>query len=286
MPLPCVPDAMRTVLRLASVASLALLLAPAGALAAPPKAKPIQVMVLGSYHMGNPGRDINNSRIDSVLVPEKQKQIVEVVDRLAKFAPTRVAVERLADRPGFETSSFDSFSPKVLAEKPNEIEQIGFRLAAKLGHTSVLGIDENSDTIDYFPYPPVEEFGKAHGQAELFERTGAWGKALSARIETDQKTKTVRQLLLDLNHPSRADDEMRGFYYAMLSVGDAKTQPGADLNAAWYLRNAKIFSKLVQVAKPGDRILVLYGAGHNYWLRHFVSQAPGFELVEPSTYLK
>jgi hypothetical protein len=31
---------------------------------------------------------------------------------------------------------------------------------------------------------------------------------------------------------------------ALLAFGDQKEQPGADLNAAWYLRNARIFAKL------------------------------------------
>lgn len=66
--------------------------------------------------------------------------------------------------------------------------------------------------------------------------------------------------------------------------GDQEEQPGADLNAAWYRRNLKIFAKLTQIAKPGDRMLVVFGAGHSFWLRHFVQNTPGFELVEPNHY--
>jgi Family of unknown function (DUF5694) len=39
------------------------------------------------------------------------------------------------------------------------------------------------------------------------------------------------------------------------------------------------------MAKPGDRIVVFYGAGHAYLLRQCVREVPGFELVEPNTYL-
>ena len=76
-----------------------------------------------------------------------------------------------------------------------------------------------------------------------------------------------------------------GAYYSILPVGDADAQPGADLNAMWYLRNAKIFGKLMQVAKPGDRVLVVYGSGHSYWLRHFASEVPGYRNVDPLPYL-
>ena len=35
----------------------------------------------------------------------------------------------------------------------------------------------------------------------------------------------------------------------------------------------------------GDRVIIVFGAGHAYWLRHFVETTPGFELVEPNRYL-
>lgn len=76
-----------------------------------------------------------------------------------------------------------------------------------------------------------------------------------------------------------------GGYYDLLAIGDTAQQPGDDLNAMWYLRNAKIFAKLVTVARPGDRVLVVYGSGHNYWLRHFARETPGFANVDPVPYL-
>ena len=35
----------------------------------------------------------------------------------------------------------------------------------------------------------------------------------------------------------------------------------------------------------GDRIIVVYGAGHSYWLRNLVKQMPGYKLVEATDYL-
>jgi hypothetical protein len=72
----------------------------------------------------------------------------------------------------------------------------------------------------------------------------------------------------------------------LLRLGNATEQPGADLNGAWYLRNAKIFAKLTQIAQPADRVLVVFGSGHAYWLRHFVQNTPGFQLIESDDYLQ
>jgi hypothetical protein len=99
-----------------------------------------------------------------------------------------------------------------------------------------------------------------------------------------QKTRSVAALLARFNEPARihADHE---HYNALLAFGDATSQPGAELDAAWYLRNARIFAKLIQIARSGDRVIVVFGAGHAYWLRHFVETTPGFQRVEPDRYL-
>jgi hypothetical protein len=49
---------------------------PAATPAAPARA---EVLVLGTYHMANPGRDIFNMQADDVLAPKRQTEIAEVV---------------------------------------------------------------------------------------------------------------------------------------------------------------------------------------------------------------
>ena len=40
------------------------------------------------------------------------------------------------------------------------------------------------------------------------------------------------------------------------------------------------------MGEPVDRIIVVYSAGHKYWLDHLVEQTPGFERVDPSEFLR
>lgn len=259
-----------------------LLLATSARAAAPP----IEVMVLGSYHFGNPGLDVNNIRIDSVLTPERQRQLESVAQALLTFRPTRVMVERESTAPDLAVADYAAFTPARLTTDANEITQIGYRVASLAKLPLVSGIDEQpgEGEPDYFPYDKLQEAAQKFGQQALIDEPQAALRKALAKFEADQKTSSVAQLLVRVNSDpiyTSMDD-----YYTWLRIGDHDNQAGADLNAMWYLRNAKIWGKLLSVAKPGDRVLVLFGAGHGYWLRHFASATPGVVLVDPVPLLK
>ncbi|MEO6970210.1 MAG: DUF5694 domain-containing protein [Chthoniobacterales bacterium] len=251
-----------------------------------PPPPPIQVMVLGTYHFGNPGLDLHNMKVDSVLTPARQAELEDVAARLAKFNPTKIATEALSDRADFGVNKFAEFTLQKLTTNPDERVQIAFRLARRLDLKTVYGIDEQSDTIDYFPFDKVETYARTHGQTAALARLQDGVEQMVKQMEAAQKSKPIRLMLADQNEPATIQSGHENFYYGLLTFGDQKAQPGAELNAGWYQRNAKIFSKLAQIARPGDRVLVVFGSGHSFWLRHFVQNTPGFELVEPNQYLR
>ena len=77
-----------------------------------------------------------------------------------------------------------------------------------------------------------------------------------------------------------------GLYLGLLQVGAGADYAGADLVAAWYRRNLAIFANLVRIAAPGDRILVVFGSGHEPLLRQLVEQTPGFQAVSVAETLR
>lgn len=263
-----------------------ILAASATLMAQTPAPAPIQVMVLGSYHFGNPGMDLHNMKAESVLTPERQKELEDIATRLAKFNPTKIAVEAISDQPDYSTRKYAEFTPAKLTSDPDERVQIAYRLAQHLGHKSVYGIDEQSETIDYFPFDKVQAYAKSHDKTAMLDGMQAAVEKTMTEMEAAQKTKPIRTLLAEMNEPARVRSDHDDFYYGLLPLGDQKEQPGAELNAAWYQRNAKIFAKLTQVARPGDRVLVVFGAGHGFWLRELAQNTPGFTLVEPNDYLR
>lgn len=246
---------------------------------------PIEVMVLGAYHFDNPGRDLNNVKVASVLTAKRQAELAAVAKAVLAWHPTRVMVEYESDAPDLTVPAYATFKPAQLATESDERFQIGYRIA-NLAGVPVSGIDgqPKDGEPDYFPYETVQKVAAATGQSASLDTAMApianWSKA----FEASQPDRTVAQLLIEMNTPEKAVAN-NGPTYALLGVGDHDRQPGADLAAMWYLRNAKIFGKLMQVAKPGDRVLVVYGGGHGYWLRHFASETPGYRSIDARPFL-
>lgn len=246
---------------------------------------PIDVLVLGTYHMGNPGQDLNNLEADDVTRPRRQAEIAEVAKRLEKFRPTKVMLEFASDAPDRRVARYEKFTPGDLAASRDERVQIGFRIAHELGHSQVYGIDEISESVDYFPWEPLAAFAKRTGREARIDAAMQLGADYVAKMAEMQRTGSVGDLLRWMNDPAAiARDHAKG-YLGVLTLGEGKEFPGAELNAMWFLRNAKIFAKLAEVAQPGDRVLVVYGAGHSYWLRELARGTPGFRLVEANAYL-
>ncbi|QNM82888.1 hypothetical protein H8M03_00490 [Sphingomonas sabuli] len=256
-----------------------------GAQASSPAA-PVQVMVVGTYHFANPGLDLNNIEADDVLTPKRQGELDRLTAELASFKPTKIMVERTVDSAGLADPNFAKFKASDLASNRDERVQIAYRLAARTG-AQVFGIDEQpgEGEPDYFPFQAVSDWAASNGKEEALGALMETGAAVAKQIEVDQKSKSIGRILAEQNDPETIERSQQ-MYYGALAFGGIDKQPGADLNAMWYLRNAKIFAKMQTVAHPGDRIVVVYGAGHNYWLRHFAKTAPGYALIEASPFLK
>ena len=91
-----------------------------------------KLLVLGVYHMDNPGQDAVNLQSDDVRFAKRQAELEVLVERLARFQPTKVAIEA-----PYRNETWPDRYKKYLADDyvlgRNEIEQVGFRLAKKVG---------------------------------------------------------------------------------------------------------------------------------------------------------
>lgn len=264
------------------------LLLTAAACVAPARAEaPVEVMILGTYHFESPGLDTHNIRTDSVLGERRQAELQAVAAAVARFRPTRVMVEMVGSEPRRVVKAYAAFDDEMLRRDANEIVQLGFRIARLAGVTEVNGIDVQpapGGESDY-PYGAVQALARTLGREPLLEAANQPLAALARRFEEQQARATIAQLLLLANAPQTVR-QVHQPMFEYLAIADGEAQPGAELNARWYRRNARIFAHLLQLSRPGDRVLVVYGFGHNPWLRHFVAGKAGYRLVEPAPYLE
>jgi hypothetical protein len=242
-----------------------------------------EVMILGTYHMANPGHDIHNLKADDVLVDKRQRELADVASGLAKFKPTKVVVEQPVENGApAKLPRYHDYLDGKMADSRNEVVQVGFRLAKQLKLAEVWGIDVDGD----FPFEGVQKFAE-DGHPQLAKRLADLGadveRALK-RLEEILKSGTVSLGLRYLNDPKRITDD-NAFYSTLLLYGAGNDQPGATLLTAWEGRNNQICARLMQLAQADDRIVVLYGSGHAFLLRRCVQDMPGFKLVEPNDYL-
>jgi len=247
----------------------------------PPAPARAEVLVLGLYHMSNPGHDIYNMQADDVLAPKRQAEIAQVIAALKEFHPTKVAVE---------ADPYDKRVPNDYAdylagkhELPrNEVEQLGFRVAKELGHKAVYPVDADGD----FPYQRLVNYAKGSGRSKEFDAVGAeWGDALKPE-NAYLASHTVLEMLLYMNSDDRVAQDM-GFYYRWAQFGEPGDWAGADLLADWFRRNMRIYSNVMQlVDSPNERVLVIFGAGHLGWLRQDFASNPNLRLRKLAEFAK
>ncbi len=225
-----------------------------------------EILVLGTYHMANPGHDIYNMRADDVQSPARQQQIAELMEVLKRFHPTKIAIEADvgSQRVGREYSDYLAGKYTLSA---NEIDQIGYRLAKELGHRAVYPVDVDGD----FPMLRVINYAKANGRKEKLDAIGA---RTAARVKTEDdflRSHTVLEMLEYMNSDSLVTKAVAE-YFAMVPFGEPWEYAGPDLLASWYQRNIRIYRNIVAlIDSPSERILVIYGAGHLGWLRQDVT---------------
>jgi hypothetical protein len=240
-----------------------------------------EVLVLGIYHMANPGRDVANTRADDVLAPKRQAEIADVIAVLKKFRPTKIAIEAAFHDDAVVRRYADYVLGKHQLSR-NETQQIGFRLAKELGHTTIYPVDADGE----FPFPRVEDYAKARGRATEFDslmrelREGV--DATNAYLASH----TVLEMLLRINSDEQVVADI-GWHYRAAHLGEPWNWAGADLVSDYFRRNMRIYGNVVRLAdSPNERVLVVFGYGHLGWLRHNFASDPTLRLRKLAEFVK
>jgi Family of unknown function (DUF5694) len=264
-----------------------------------PMSEHVQVMLLGTYHMDNPGLDEVNVDADDVLADRRQAELRDLVTRVSEWNPDRVAVERPYERneeindlyreyrSGGRTYDREETFPAPHSERDelttecrSEIVQVGFRLADNLGHDRVAAVDEYPTEPDTDPFEDRDVDSTRKTEIELVDNE-------TIRCESDERlsSSTVPEYFAWINDT----EEHRYNHDSMFDTGirAADESFGSPLALAyWYDRNLRMVHHLWRIMDAADdRILFLVGAGHVRALRHLLTEAPMFCPVSPLPYL-
>lgn len=243
------------------------------------------LMVLASAHFSSPGKDQINIEVEDVLSARRQSEIQAVVEALAQFQPTHIAVEY----PHRAQSKLDDIYTRYVNGEyeleRNEAEQLGLRLAKMQGHQKVYAIDWNGnppgDVNADYNWP---KYAQEHGQQD--QLAVIMNPQRVASFMTELKDQSIGAWLVQLNDPA-ALKLSHQLYFDIAMIGDAENQIGANWVGSWYARNLKIFNNIVEIkAAPEDRILVIYGQGHAYHLKQMARESERFNVIEPDMLLK
>ena len=240
-----------------------------------------QVLVIGSYHMSNPGLDVVNIKADDVLAPKRQREIDDLAAKLAAFKPTKVAVEIPFGRDSTSNTFYRRYVAGTHTPDRTEMQQLGFRVAKSAGLPRIHGVDFDLDAN----IASVMVWALVHGQPDLPNAAQSLTARLVAEADSLMRNATVTEIVRVLNSP-RADSA-HGIYMAALRVGADTSYAGANVTARWYERNLKIASNVLRlIESPADRVLVIIGAAHGPILREILERVPGVRLVPPGDALR
>jgi hypothetical protein len=263
----------------------------------------VQIAFLGVFHMGETP-DYKQGSLTDLLSPERQQQIAEVVDALARFNPDKIFVENTPDTQPFWDNVYKNYQNGIKPTERNitynEIYQLGIKLAYRLNHPfgvtcvnyvqpellSGLKMARNKiDTLLSFYSHELEK--KRPSYDAYFKVNPSVNKALKDylnRYET-WKDLSIKDHLIQLNS---AESISTLHYFNITGWMDTNTNGyGAEFTAKEYFRNTKILQNILLRVSPADRkLLVIIGGGHIQVLQDMLKTHPYFEVVNVSTLLK
>lgn len=263
---------------------------------------PTPALLLGTFHFEDEGRDRYQPQ-HPFDVAARQAEILEVAERLEAFKPTKIAVEFDALQQSAVDRDYAAFVRGEFELSGMEQHQLGFRLAARLGHERVYAVnawgrfyepprdlDLEASTGDqgpfYDPHAALETYAQKHGQTHL---TGPWIDVYMERFASLDAKKTqqpLRDTLLEMNEPDNIVAAHGVYLVDYIKVGVEHEYPGVDDATSWYSRNLRIFANPQRITEPpSERLLIIYGFGHTAILRHCLEASPEYELIEVGAYL-
>jgi hypothetical protein len=252
---------------------------------APPRTK---VMTLGVFHFAYPNLDVVKIAEEdqiSVLDEPYQSEIRAISRALLEFRPTIIAVESLPENQARLDSVYNLYRKGEWTLQRNEIQQLGFRIAAEAGLERVWCVDDQGRHYDNV----WSSFSDSVRMERLSHYYENFPDSAYLVPHPDLRVRSIVESLIEGNDPASVKERL-GVY--LLNPFKYEETPGdffgVDFESGrWFNRNLRIFRNIQRTPfSSDDRILVIVGREHLNLLNPLFDASPEFELVSPLPYLE
>ncbi|MBP2832539.1 hypothetical protein J8281_10120 [Aquimarina sp. U1-2] len=253
------------------------------------KPSKVQVLLVGTSHWDNYQKaDLDVAQADEIdiLSDQYQRELDEIVAKIVEFKPTKIFVERVTKYQPKLDSIYTLYKTSDWGKKKrNEIIQLGFKVAKKLNHDRVYGIDYRKTS---FPFDSLITVMKAAKQEALISEFEKDIQKYENEYNAFVSSKTpLKDILYYLNDKERRKFDL-GWYISQATLaGDIQNHVGAFLASEWVKRNIYSYSMMQKYTNASDeRIMVVMGASHIAVFENLIAYNRDWQAVELKDIMK
>lgn len=246
-----------------------------------------KVLLVGTFHFEYYDLDAHVTDRDkrvNVKEPKRQKEIEELVEYIARFKPTAIAVEA-GPNTGWLMKRYRTYQRTDSLTRADEMDQIGFRLMKRFKIDTIYGVDAGTLLSDLWDHPdsavlhPILDSVYADWDFTSDDAVSQRYKAYYNASDAYRAEHTLLQSFTFMNADKTLDRDFGAYLAGDFKLGEYRGADGLAMH--WYARNLRIFRNIQELdLKPEDRLVVIYGAGHMGILKHLFECSVEFELVK------
>ncbi|MFC3418057.1 DUF5694 domain-containing protein [Salinicoccus hispanicus] len=223
-----------------------------------------EVFIVGTYHFTNNGDMVDNS--GAIDVRSDHEQIKDLVEALARYNPSALAVEVTKDRNRALNDDYHAYIKDEIALNDTEVYQVMFRLGEKLQHERIHAVDWMK-SVGNRGMGEVAELAKEH-QKDKFDKVIEIFN--NDPINADNSILDNLALINDENFVS----QVHSGYMKLGQIGVDEDYVGIDWLRWWYQRNLIIYKNVMDIVHSGNKkVMLLIGASHVHLLKQFIEES-------------
>ncbi|MER2039073.1 MAG: DUF5694 domain-containing protein [Solibacillus sp.] len=236
----------------------------------------MEILLLGTIHLEETTDMVQLNKEARNKFDEEQFEIL--TDDLAFFQPEQIFVEYPYKMQEQLDAQYKDFSLNGRPLQRNEIYQIGFRLASKLGQKKIYAVDWNEEISGIKGLEAITDEQSVTALQKLLQKTTVKMQTVSSKIQTGN----IVEFFKFINTAEQNLQDHQLYVDLMLLQDEVAFEWVANY---WYYRNLKIVQNIRKSIEQGtQKAVIIYGAGHNYLLQQMLQDDPQITVTPYGEY--